>query len=382
MLPGGISVAGGVNLFTSDSQSTRPGPAVRETRPENHIQELIAALGREDVTDSLVELGILVVAPLVQALKHEKDGLIKYNAALALSKIGSPAMDPLLESMDYDDADVRLEAVWALGEIGDERAVEPLVEALKDEDWYVRKQAATSLCNLKKEESVELLVNALGDGDWHVRKQAARILGTIGDARAAKPLARTLRDEDPVVQQEAAAALGRIGDPGAVADAILASLKHEDPFVRNEAVATLQERGEEAVPALIHALIHRRDENVKREAADALVIVGSPAVDALCHVLTINHKKSHVISRQIAAWTLGTIGDDRAVEPLGRVLANDTNPGVRHEAARALARVDGERAVELLVEATKDRDEDVRKEAKRALRMLRARSTDQGPDIT
>lgn len=369
-------------MFTSDSQSTRPGSVGRETSQENRVQELMSALGREDVTDSLVELGILAVAPLVQALKHEKDGLIKYNAALALSKIGTPAMDPLLESMDYDDADVRLEAVWALGEMGDERALEPLVEALKDEDWYVRKQAATSLCSLKNEESVGLLVRALSDDDWHVRKQAARILGTIGDARAAKPLARTLRDEDPVVQQEAAAALGRIGDPGAVADAILASLKHEDPFVRNEAVATLQERGEEAVAPLIHALIHRRDENVKREAADALVIVGSPAVDALCHVLTINHKKAHIISRQIAAWTLGTIGDDRAVEPLGRSLANDTSPSVRHEAARALARVDGERAVELLVEATKDRDEDIRKEAKRALKVLMARDTDQGLDIT
>ena len=249
-------------MFTSDSQSTGAALAGQGTYPENRIQELISALGREDVTDSLAGLGILAIAPLVQALKHEKDGLVKYNAALALTKIGTPAMDTLLESMDYDDADVRLEATWALGEIGDERALESLVEALRDEDWYVRKQAATSLCNLKNPESVGLLVGALSDEDWYVRKQAARILGTIGDARASKPLARALRDEDPVVKQEAAAALGRIGDPGAVADAILASLKHEDPLVRDEAVVTLQENGLAAVAPLIHALIHRRDENV------------------------------------------------------------------------------------------------------------------------
>src|SRR5512136_2608782 len=135
-------------MFTSDSQSTGSVLAEQRTSEQERIQELVSALGREDVTDSLAEMGILAVAPLVQALKHEKDGLIKYNAALALSKIGPAAMDPLLESVDCDDADVRLEAVWALGEIGDERAVEPLVEALKDEDWYVRKQAATSLCSL------------------------------------------------------------------------------------------------------------------------------------------------------------------------------------------------------------------------------------------
>jgi HEAT repeat protein len=44
--------------------------------------------------------------------------------------------------------------------------------------------------------------------------------------------------------------------------------------------------------------------------------------------------------------------------------------------------VDGDRAVELLVQATKDRDEDVRKEAKRALKTLRVRDTDQGLGIT
>jgi hypothetical protein len=38
--------------------------------------------------------------------------------------------------------------------------------------------------------------------------------------------------------------------------------------------------------------------------------------------------------------------------------------------------------VEILVGATKDRDEDVRKEAKRALKILRARFTDQGVDTT
>ena len=63
----------------------------------------------------MAELGGVAVALLVQALKHEKDGLIKYNAALALTKIGALAMEPLLAAMDHEDADVRLEAAWALG---------------------------------------------------------------------------------------------------------------------------------------------------------------------------------------------------------------------------------------------------------------------------
>jgi HEAT repeat protein len=364
-------------MVTGDSQSAGPGQGGQVTYQENQVERLVAALGREDVTDELGELGILAVAPLVQALRHDKDGLVKYNAALALTKIGTPAIEPLLESLDDDDADVRLEASWALGEIGDGSVVAPLVEALRDEDWYVRKQAAVSLCNLKSSESVGLLVSALNDEDWYVRKQAARILGTIGDARAAKPLAWALKDEDPVVKGEAAAALGRIGDPGAAADAILAALKDEDPMVRGDAVATLQDKGYAAVAPLIHALIHRRDENVKREAADALVIVGPPAVEALCHVLTLDKKKTHAIARQIAAWTLGTIGDPRAVEPLGQALKQDKSDSVRHEAAMTLAQIGDARAVELLVEATKEKDEEIRKAAKRALKTIRGRDVDQ-----
>jgi HEAT repeat protein len=362
----------GMNTVTGDSQSVNPGLSEQGTYRQNHVDELIAALGREDVTDELGELGVLAVASLVQALKHQKDGLVKYNAALALTKIGAPAIEPLLDSLDDDDADVRLEASWALGQIGDTRAVVPLVEALRDEDWYVRKQASLALCNMKSPESTVPLVQALRDEDWFVRQQAARILGAIGDARAVKPLASTLKDEDPVVKEEAARALGRMGDPGAAADAILASLKDDDPAVRADAVATLQTNGPAAVPPLAHALIHRRDENVKREVADALVIVGTPAVGALCHVLTVNHKQSHIIARQIAAWTLGTIGDKSAIEPLGETLKNDRNESVRHEAAMALARIDGPRAAEILVEATKEKDEVVRKAAKRALKAMRA----------
>ncbi len=370
-------------MLTEDSQSAGPAGPGQAADPgdagqNDRISELVSALGREDVSERVAELGIAAVAPLVQALKHEKDGLVKYNAALALTTIGPPAMEPLLESMDHQDADVRLEAAWALGEIGDERAVGPLVEALGDEDWYVRRQAAASLSHLKRRESVGPLVRALQSQDWHVRQQAARILGEIGDARAAKPLSRTLKDVDPCVKQEAAAALGLLGDPGAVSDSLLTALMSEDPMLREEAVAGLRERGEEVVPPLIHALVHRRDEKVKRQAADALVIVGPPATGALCHVLTNDRSRTRPICRQIAAWTLGTIGDERAVEPLGDALANDGSPVVRHEAARALAVMDNERAVEILVGATRDRDEAIRREAKRALKRLRGRDTDQG----
>jgi len=64
----------------------------------------------------------------------------------ALVKIGKPAVEPLLEELANEEKDIRERVVWALGEIGDARAVEPLIALL--EDWSVRSTAAESLKKL------------------------------------------------------------------------------------------------------------------------------------------------------------------------------------------------------------------------------------------
>ena len=40
--------------------------------------------------------------------------------------------------------------------------------------------------------------------------------------------------------------------------------------------------------------------------------------------------------REMAAWALGEIGDDRAVDPLSYLSVNDTDSDVRNEAKKAL----------------------------------------------
>jgi len=44
-----------------------------------------------------------------------------------------------------DEGQVGRKAAWALGEIGDKRAVNPIIEALKDSDGDVRNEAKTAL---------------------------------------------------------------------------------------------------------------------------------------------------------------------------------------------------------------------------------------------
>ncbi|MEW6233639.1 MAG: HEAT repeat domain-containing protein, partial [Chloroflexota bacterium] len=84
-------------------------------------------------------------------------------------------VEPLIAALGDADAEVRRYAAWALGEIGDVRAVEPLIAAL-------------------------------GDADAEVRRYAAWALGRIGDVRALLELERVAREDNGVT------VFGRVAD--------------------------------------------------------------------------------------------------------------------------------------------------------------------------
>ncbi|MEX2738191.1 MAG: HEAT repeat domain-containing protein, partial [Candidatus Wukongarchaeota archaeon] len=51
----------------------------------------------------------------------------------------------LIKALKDEDAEIRREAAYNLGEMKDKRAVDPLIEALKDEDSSVREEAVWAL---------------------------------------------------------------------------------------------------------------------------------------------------------------------------------------------------------------------------------------------
>ena len=158
------------------------------------------------------------VEELIEELSDECP-YVREAAAYALGNIGDPrAVEPLIEALRDEYWGVRKAAAVALGIIGDQRAVEPLIQALRDEYWYVREAAAEALEKIEPEwykteaakKQVPEFINALMDKDSGVRKAAAYALGNIGDQRAVEPLIRTLRDEYWYVREAAAEALEKI----------------------------------------------------------------------------------------------------------------------------------------------------------------------------
>jgi HEAT repeat protein len=165
----------------------------------------------EQAASALVAIGTPAYDPLAKALNGTA-WIARTNAAWALGALGNRRAVPLLSrSLGDTEPNVRKRSAWALGALDASEAVPALVEALKDSDAGVREQAAWALGAINDRRAVDGLIAALGDAVASVRKQAAWALGAISDSRAVQALMKALKDSDAGVRKQAAWALGAIG---------------------------------------------------------------------------------------------------------------------------------------------------------------------------
>lgn len=198
------------------------------------------ALGRLPV-EILTKVGKPAVNPLIEALASD-ELLVRRQAVDALGRIGDPrAVDPLLATLNDQDSLVRGHAIEALGRIKDPRAVPPLIALLsaKDEQPHVRMSAAEALGTMKDKRALEPLVLALLDEHWGVRSRAVQALGQLGNPRAVGCLIGALQDKEPAVRGHAAQALGIMSDGRAVKP-LTAALEDPDREVRKKAALALR----------------------------------------------------------------------------------------------------------------------------------------------
>jgi len=299
-------------LKSTDSEKrAKAAEALGELRDVRAIEPLIEALSDEDSTvrqkasEALAKIGTSATKSLVEALKSD-DWRVRYRAAWAIGKIGDARAVPyLIQAVDDEVRDVRLNIVWAFGEIGvDPRAVDPIFNALKDEDSSVREEAKNALVKMG-EQAVDKLIQALNDKDSEIRNISAWALVEIGGRRGtsfetrkkmAEPLVNALRDEDEDVRLTVALSLDKlhftprneeenawylvakrewnrvtfVGNP-AIEPLILA-LKGNNSDVKWGATKALVKTGSSAVDPLIQAL---EDESAQIQAAIALEIIGT-----------------------------------------------------------------------------------------------------------
>ncbi|MDD3566085.1 MAG: HEAT repeat domain-containing protein [Methanothrix sp.] len=330
----------------------------------------------------------LVLATLAMpAVADEVDDLIldlKYggqdareNAVLALGESGDPrAIDPLIEALKDKDVQVRLWAASDLGDFGDPKAVAPLIEALKDERPVVQLWAASSLVKLGKAEYFNRITAMLDNGDPYLYSEVIMALGETGDPRAIDPLIEAFNYADTgdcraelpdfecrLVYMYAVFGLVGFDDPRVVAP-LTDVLRDGASELRVSAAQALGNIGDpQAIGALTYVAQKDGDPKVREAAKEALEKIGDPrTVDQLIEAL----KDEDGLAREGAVTALGETGDPRAIDPLIEAL-KDEDWLVRSSAARALGEIGDARAVAPLIGALKDEYARVRSSAARAL---------------
>ena len=239
------------------------------------------------------------------------------------------AVQALLVATEDHDRDVRRQAIQSLGKMRDMRAAGVLRHALVGEDRYVRGAAARALGALRDTSAVELLIS-LVDREMHLQGRSgeelmvsiARALGVLNDRRGIDALIRLLGHPGIHVRRSAVESLGQIGDLR-TADALAQALNDSSVFVRWSAawvLVTLKDA--RVVPVLVEML--SKGANVQM-AVSALRDIEpdwrnrrdvQEKVDAWISAFE-NGKGGERIA---AAMRLSEIGGDRVVEVLKRAL--------------------------------------------------------------
>jgi HEAT repeat protein len=244
-----------------------------------------------------------------------------------------------IRNMLYDtNPRVRMEAVDALGDIGDRESAPLMTQMLSDPDPNVRREAIDSFADWGHKESSPLIARLLNDPDASVRREAVIALGTLGSSEAGFSISQLLSDSSSSVREQAADVLGRIKARDGAA-ALIQALNDSNQRVRGEAIASLGEIGAtEAIPYLRD--LYQRDTGRDRiRLVTALRSLGDEQpfrqeVQRLSdEALSSNDARARVRAIETLSW----FARDQAREIFTRAL-QDENERVRQQAERALRR--------------------------------------------
>tara|TARA_B100000745_G_scaffold246449_1_gene168517 strand:- start:181 stop:1440 length:1260 start_codon:yes stop_codon:yes gene_type:complete len=287
----------GLPGYAEETQEQQVERLIRELQDSDSDIRSIAAVTLGEIGPEAKD----AIPALIQLLQdQDAEGFARANAALALGQIGErteDAMSVLIQALRDQDKYVRRDAAGALEEIGSPRAI----KAAKD-----RYRMVVTLGWIGSEDEIPALIQALQNEDKDVRVNAVVTLGQIESEDVVSVLMEALQDQDEWVRVNAAWTLGQRGERAVDAVPILIrALRDQDEWVRYHAAMALGEIGEgasNAVPALMHAL-RDQDKHVRRYAVGALGKIGKGTVPALIRTL----KNGNVNVPFFATWTLGIL---------------------------------------------------------------------------
>ncbi len=187
--------------------------------------------------------------PEIQRLT--KDGIVpvRFTAAVAIGESKySPARNDVAQLLKDDDENVRLAADYALAMLGGSKSyIEQIRNTMSSNDQQVRANAAFLLGKIGDRKAIPLLHDAIRDeaSDDKVRLNAVEALARLGDETIYQKLWALLISAYADDRIFGIRSMGALGTPAAK-DSILTMLKDELPEVRLVAAEELGNLGNKA----------------------------------------------------------------------------------------------------------------------------------------
>ncbi len=314
-------------------------PLLRSDHPpvRNLGMDLLRALGGDHL-----EL-------LLPLLKDEDPDIRIFMSDILGSTNSSLAVAPLCDAMLHDpEVNVRYQAAVSLGNLARPEAAKSLNQALDDDEW-VQFAVIEALMKVRDDSSINAFARALDRSSELVGSMIIDALGEMGNIKAAPMLLKRLDSSDAALRNKILRAIVRImggkslsllavDERTRVARYLLVALDDEDTEVQDAALIGLAHVGDEAAMDRILSLAGNLDPDRDLErvglAVDALVRIG------LLDVLERGVKGSHEGVAQVASMALEKIASPEAVAVLIRAFAR-CGRDMQRSLAASVARVGG-----------------------------------------
>lgn len=270
------------------------------------------------------------VLHLIPLLKHQSPET-RQSAAWSLVRIGTPSVPALIEALSDNSIIVQELAIWSLTKIG-EPAVVPLLKSFSSFNPDMQIMIEELLLHFS-EEMEETFIIYLDTEDRALKLSLLRLIGNSNNSRSIEILIDHLKSDIRSIRQQAVLSLSRADET--VIPVIFRAIATGRISIDDDIISLITRIRKPAVPYLLEFLCDPQLE-LRIMAAKALgIIKDRRSLEPL--ILSLEDKNTRV--RETAARALEMMEHPAAVQPLMKLLMNNTHPIVVSNTIHALAKL-------------------------------------------
>jgi HEAT repeat protein len=296
------------------------------------VEGVSASNRGQDARDAAVDI-------VLDILRSDDQEMQAAAIAMVKEMPGTEVTKALTKELPNLSAKSQVQLLSALGDRGDDAARPAVVAALKSEDQSVRIAALRALGQLGDDSSVDLLAQAAAGAAGAEQKAARDSLYRLRGPNVDKVILEAVPKADARIKVELISSVGQRNITAGVA-ALLETADDSDRNVRIESLRVLKVvAGPEHLPALVELLIKAKSSSDRTEAIKTIAAVAHRIEDKNRQaeaVLAVLPSVKEVPGRCSLLNVLGRIGDNSALPVLTAAL-KDENVEIQTAAIRALA---------------------------------------------